>query len=109
MQDVRDVLAMHLLYERHKALVVYNSKPSYLDVTNRSVVLRLPTMGEVEIYYDGFRFLVQNLSGDVFVNNRRVAIGDKLPGACVVTLGAPEQKNRRRYISFDLSHPEIVL
>lgn len=109
MKDVRNVLATHLLYDRHKALVVYNNKPSYLDATNRSVVLRLPTMGEVEIHYDGFRFLVHSLSGDVFVNNRRVAVGDTLPGACVVTLGAPEQKNRRRYITFDLSHPEIVL
>jgi hypothetical protein len=59
--------------------------------------------------YDGFDFLVQRISGDVFINNRRVNVGEALPGACVVTLGAPEKENKRRYITFDLSHPEIVL
>lgn len=109
MRDVRDVLAKHLLRDRHKALVVFQGKASYLDATHRSVRLSLPSMGEVEIQYDGFGFRVQNLSGDVFANNRRVKVGDELPGACVVALGSPEQTNRRRYITFDLSHPEIVL
>lgn len=109
MKKVRDVLAKHLLFDRHKALVVFNGQPSYLHSTNRSVNLRLPSMGEISIQYDGFDFLVQSQSGDVFVNNQRVAVGDKLPGACVVALGAPDKKNLRRYITFDLSHPEIVL
>jgi len=80
-----------------------------LSASNRSVVLSLPSMGDVEIFYDSFDFIVRALSGDVFINNRRAVIGGKLPGACVVALGAPEQKSRRRYITFDLSHPEIVL
>lgn len=109
MRNVRDVLAKHILHNRHKALVVFNGRASYLDATNRSVRLRLPSMGEVEICYDGFCFMVQSVNGDVFVNNRRVAVGDVLPGACVVALGAAEQTNKRKYITFDLSHPEIVL
>jgi serine/threonine-protein kinase len=109
MQDVRNVLAKHLLHDRHKALVVFQGQASYLDATRRSVSLRLPSMGEVEIRYDGFGFRVHRVSGDVFVNNRRVAVGDELPGACVVALGSAEQKNQRKYITFDLSHPEIVL
>lgn len=109
MQDVRNVLAKHLLRDRHKALVVFQGKASYLDATHRSVSIRLPSIGEVEIRYNGFCFLVQSVSGDVFVNNRRVAVGDELPGACVVALGSSEQTNRRKYITFDLSHPEIVL
>ena len=109
MVNVRDVLAKHLLQDRHKALVVYKGMPSYLSASNRSVVLSLPSMGDVEIFYDSFDFIVRALSGDVFINNRRAVIGGKLPGACVVALGAPEQKSRRRYITFDLSHPEIVL
>ncbi len=103
------MLAKHLLCERHKALVVFQGTASYLDSARRSVRLRLPSIGEVEIVYDGFAFKVSAVSGDVFVNNRRVLAGDFLPGACVVALGAAEQKNRRKYITFDLSHPEIVL
>lgn len=109
MKNVRDVLAKHLLFDRHKALVVFDGKASYLDSNNRTVNLRLPSMGEVGISYDGFSFLIKSQSGDVFVNNRRAVVGEELPGACVVALGAPEKTNLRRYITFDLSHPEIVL
>lgn len=106
---VRDVLAKHLLQGRHRALVVYNSKPSFLDASNRSVLLDLPNIGSVEITYDDFDFVVTATSGQVFVNNRAVYIGFKLPGACVVALGGLEHGTRRRFITFDLSHPEIVL
>lgn len=106
---VRDVLAKHLLQGRHRALVVYNSTPSFLDASNRSVLLDLPNIGSVEITYDDFDFVVTATSGQVFVNNRAVFIGFKLPGACVVALGGLEHGTRRRFITFDLSHPEIVL
>ncbi|WP_207835570.1 serine/threonine-protein kinase [Pseudomonas sp. 43(2021)] len=109
MAQVRDVLAKYLLQDRHRALVVYNNTPSFLDSNNRSVVLNLPNIGFVEIHYDGFDFVVVATSGDVFINNMRVSVGFKLPGACVVALGAPEHRAKRRYITFDLSHPEIVL
>lgn len=109
MQQVRAVLAKHILYDRHKALIVFQGAPSYLDSTNRSVSLQLPNMGNVEIRYDGFCFRVHSVGGDVYINNGRCAINDILPGACVVTLGAPEYQNLRKYITFDLSHPEIVL
>jgi len=109
MSHVRDVLAKHLLQGRHRALVVYNGNPSFLDASNKSVLLDLPTLGSVEICYNDFDFVVTATSGQVFVNNRAVFIGFKLPGACVVALGGPEHGSRRRYITFDLSHPEIVL
>lgn len=109
MRDVCKVLARHLLYDRHKALVVFQGKASYLDSQHRSVSLRLPSIGEVDIAYDGHCFKVQRVSGDVFVNNHQVSAGDALPGACVVALGSAELKARRKYITFDLSNPEIVL
>ncbi len=107
--EVREILAKHLLHNQHRALAVFQQKAAYLDSGRRSVSLKLPNMGEIDIFYDGFDFIVQHIAGDVFINNRRVKVNDTLPGACVVTLGAPEQENKRRYITFDLSHPEIVL
>ncbi len=109
MHSVRSILAKHLLHDRHKALIVFRGAPSYLDSTNRSVSLQLPNMGGVEIRYDGFSFQVHSVVGDVYINNGRCAVNDILPGACVVTLGAPEHRTLRKYITFDLSHPEIVL
>lgn len=109
MHDVTGLLAKHLLHDRHRALIVFDGKASYLDATRRSVVLRLSSIGEIGIRYDGFNFIVDKVSGEVFINNAHVAAGDNLPGACVVALGAPERKAARKYITFDLSHPEIVL
>jgi len=109
MTEVRDVLARYLLFDRHRALIVFNGRSSYLDAENRFVKLDLPSMGQVQIHYNGLKFIAMNVTGDVWVNNRPIAVGDALPGSCVVALGAPDQKSRRKYITFDLSHPEIVL
>lgn len=109
MRDVKELLAKHLLSGKHRALIVFDGKASYLDAKRPSVLLRLPDIGEIGIRYDGFDFLVNSVSGEVFINNALAAAGDCLPGACVVALGAPERKAARKYITFDLSHPEIVL
>lgn len=109
MSQVRDLLARHVLFDRHQALLVFQGSASYLNAASRSVNLSLANMGQIQIQYDGLDFRVRSLSGDVRVNNRQLAVGDALPGSCVVALGAPDQGSRRRYITFDLSHPEIVL
>lgn len=109
MSHVRDLLARHLLFDRHQALLVFQGKASYLNARSRLVNLNLPNMGQIAIRYNGLDFVVQSRSGDVLVNNRQLVVGDALPGSCVVALGAPAQGSRRRYITFDLSHPEIVL
>lgn len=109
MNDVRDVLAKHILSGQHQALVVFNGKASYLNADTRTVSLKLPSVGEVEIQYDGLDFRVTSCFGEVFINNRAVTIGDALPGSCVVTLGGPHRKANRAYITFDLSNPEIVV
>lgn len=109
MSIVRDLLAKHILYGRHRALVVFKGQPSYLNSDSDSVNLSLLPLGQVRIGYDGLDFKVVELTPHVFINNKRVAVGDVLPGSCVVTLGAPEHKNRRRHITFDISHPEFVL
>lgn len=109
MSTVRDLLAKHILYGRHRALVVFKGQPSYLNSEADSVNLSLLPLGQVKIGYDGLDFKVVELTPDVFINNKRVALGDLLPGSCVVTLGGPEHGHRRRHITFDLSHPEFVL
>jgi serine/threonine-protein kinase len=106
MHQVKKLLSRHLLSGQHRALVVFSGNAAYLDATNRSVNLKLEGMGQIEILYDDLDFRIQSVSGDVYVNNRQVAAGDTLPGACVVALG---RGRHRQYITFDLSHPEFVL
>jgi len=110
MHKVRDVLAQHILSDRHRALVVYQGKASILDAKNRHVNLSFGDIGKIAIRYDGLAFVVDSVSGEVQINNQSVTAGSTLPGACVVALGGSHRRNdERRFITFDISHPEIVL
>jgi eukaryotic-like serine/threonine-protein kinase len=109
MSTVQDQLAKHLLHDKHQALAVYNNQTNVLNATKRMVNLKLPEIGEIKIEYDGFRFFVASVSGEVYINNRAVASGEEIPGSCVVTLGAAHRMNARKYITFDVSNPEVVL
>lgn len=110
MKDVKDALARHILFDKHRALVVHQSRASVLSAANRSVNLAYGTIGSLSIRYDGLAFLVDRVNGEVAINNQAVAAGSVLPGACVVALGAAHRRaNERRFITFDISHPEIVL
>ena len=109
MRTVCDAIQKHLLFNRHRALVVLNGKPSYLDCERTSVNLKYGEIAKVKISYDGLVFSVSKVTGDVFVNNAKVDVGYVLPGACVLTLGGPELKQRRAYVTFDVSNPEIIV
>lgn len=109
MESVRQLLARYLLVNRHQGLLVYQGQPSYLNAGNRSVSANLPSMGGLKITYNGLDFVVDSIAGDVYINNSVAKAGQVLPGSCVIALGSPEQANRRRYITFDLSSPEVVL
>lgn len=110
MKNVRDALARHILFDKHRALVVHQARASVLSATNRTVNLAFGTIGALSIRYDGLSFQVDSVSGEVAINNQPVMAGASLPGACVVALGAAHRRaNERRFITFDISHPEIVL
>jgi len=109
MAHVRDLLSRHILRDKHQALAVYNKKPNILNASKRIVNLRLSDVGEIKIEYDGFRFYVSAVSGEVFINNRVVELNDEIPGSCVVILGAQHRKSGRKFITFDVSNPEVVL
>jgi eukaryotic-like serine/threonine-protein kinase len=109
MKEVRNLLARHLLANRHQALVVYRGHSTFLNTNNREVTARLEGMGSVTITYDGMNFVVSQVEGDVFINYGRAVVGTVLPGSCVVALGAPENGALRKYVTFDLASPEVVL
>lgn len=109
MTAVRTEIERHLLFDKHRALVIFKGNASYLDSQNRSVKLKYGNIGEVSISYDGFSFAVTAVSGEIFVNNAPARVGRRLPGACVLTMGAHERGRDREYVTFDLSNPGIVL
>lgn len=109
MSAVRDELARHLLRDRHQALAVYNGKPFVITADNRSAGFDYANVGKIEIAYDGLKFSVHVATGEVYINNTPAHPGEDIPGSCVVALGGAYRRNKRAFITFDVSNPEVVL
>lgn len=109
METVRDIVGRHLLHGRHKATMIVGEKIHYLEKIGQSVKLSAGSLGSVDVSYDGYDFIATNVIGDVYINNMDIVPPQKLPGACVITLGASNLGFNRRYITFDVTHPEVVL
>lgn len=105
MDEIRITLERLLLKDRHRALVVMNDKPHYLDCDHRRISLTAGSVGSLTIAYDGFDFRVENVSGSVFLNNSSITKGIIVPGCCVITFGVG---SGRRFVTFDVSHPEVM-
>jgi eukaryotic-like serine/threonine-protein kinase len=104
MNDVVRTLERELLKDRHRALVAMNQTEHWLHRGNRDIILKVETVGRIRIDYDGFDFKVGLAEGDVFLNNRALKSGDLVPGCCVITFGTG---STRRFVTFDVSHPEV--
>ena len=107
--EVRDVLAQRLLFGRHRAHLSTGDQEYDLNTPGQGVTLNIAGRGSIEIRYDGLWFVVANVSGDVFVNNRIATVDQILPGASVITIGAQHLGSSRTFLTFDISHPEVVL
>lgn len=109
MDIVKGVIGRHLLYSRHKATMIVVDKIHYISAVGQSVKLSVTGLGSVDVSYDGYDFIANNVIGDVYINNTTITPPHVLPGACVITLGAPRMGMNRRFITFDVTHPEVVL
>ena len=107
MPKVREVLERRLLYGKHRAVVTYGATHE-LGVPGKSISLQTG-MGSITIRYDGLRFTIESVSGDVYINNAIAQLGRTLPGSCVITLGAPSLGAARTFVPFNVSHPGVVL
>lgn len=109
MAKVRDELARHLLRDKHQAFAVHNGNPIVINASKRSAGFDYPSVGKIEIVYDGLKFFVYLASGEVYINNTTAITGKEIPGSCVVALGEAYRGNKRAYVTFDVSNPEVVL
>lgn len=110
MIEIRDELARYLLQDTHKAFMVHRRNEHTLDKANKKVTLRRGGVGELDVNYDGFEFYISRIEGEVTVNNRKPDINEILPHSCVIVIGASHRRNNERsFITFDISHPEVLL
>ncbi|WP_052951822.1 serine/threonine-protein kinase [Devosia soli] len=105
MSVVADAISRHLLKDQHRATVVLNGTPNFLNSKNRAIKLNAAGVGSLAIEYDGLDFRVTAVSGNVFLNNTSIVTGNVLPGCCVITFGVDRN---RRFVTFDVSSPEVM-
>ena len=108
MKEVRDLLAAHLLRNKHRATLILTDKVHTLGSQNPIVKISAGSLGTIQIKYDGLAFVVSSISGDVSINNLPISPNDKLPGSCVIILGGPSLGSSRRYVTVDVAHPEAL-
>jgi eukaryotic-like serine/threonine-protein kinase len=106
--EVYAVIYRHLIKERHRAIFTGLDAPRELHSGNRGIRMRTET-GEVVIEYNGLEFLITNVTGEVFVNNRPAVAGGVLDEACLITFGNPSRQQSRSHVQISASHPEVVL
>lgn len=103
-------IGKHLKHLKHQALAVFNGKTHILNKDCRRVTINLSSIGGFDLNYDGYRFTVENVSGEVYINNTLAISGTEIPGACVVAIGSKDRHyTQRSYITFDISNPEVTL
>lgn len=111
MFTVRDILARQILYGQHIALITHNNEVYTISSENKTAKIGNDSLGNLSVIYDGLHFKVKisEVSGDVYLNNKRIESDMNIPDSCVITLGEPSRKWGRIFVTFDVSHPEVVL
>ncbi|MVT70023.1 protein kinase [Bradyrhizobium pachyrhizi] len=106
MSSVAHSLAQELLRGRHRAQLIQAGTVHELNSTKPTLNIT-SSAGKITIQYDGVRFFVSRVSGNVFINNQRISTGMAMHSACVITFG--NSSEARAFLPFDVSNPEIEL
>jgi eukaryotic-like serine/threonine-protein kinase len=109
MAAVRDVLRRHLVYGRHTARVSDGGVAIMLTKVGQSARIAMGTIGSASIDYTGLDFVLSQVNGDVYVNGVLAQTNQELPDSCVIIIGPPALGSSRKFITFDVSHPGVVL
>lgn len=106
MASIADAMERHLLYKRHRAVAVINNQPKTLDAASSSIVMKVGSDRAMTVRYDGYDFIVSEVTGPVYLNNMAAKAGTIIPGCCVITFG--NVSGQRTFVTFDISNPEVV-
>ena len=108
-RSLRDLFKKHILFGRHVGQLVHQGRTAELTTAQPTVRVNAGPIESVTIKYDGLDFLISNFAGDVSVNGIAATINGVLPGSCVITIGADSLGSARQHLTFDVSHPEVVI
>lgn len=105
-----EILGKNIVRGHHRGLLVQENKTVYeLSAVNPNVTLKIGTLGEIDVDYDGLEFKISAVKGSVRINNRVVNVGDVLHEACLLSFGDSSLGSGQHWVTFSASHPEVVL
>jgi eukaryotic-like serine/threonine-protein kinase len=100
--QIRDLTRDCICKDRHRALVSIRGNPESYVLDRRTPRVQLSHgNASIVITYDGLAFRVSAIQGVAKVNRVMPIVGTLLPASCVIDLD-------RQFITFDVSHPEVV-
>lgn len=105
MHDVECILRKHLLFNKHRALLVVDESIHELHVGAAVANIIINPDVAISIRYDGMIFVVSSLLGPIYINNIPAVVGMELPGCCVITIVLGRT---RKFVTFDVSNPEVM-
>lgn len=108
---LRERLAALLLRDKHRAIWHWQGKSGELGTRQRKARFAHPMAGvaSATVEYDGTRFYLAEILGEVKVNNVTLTQGATLPSASVIALGGSHRPYSQRYfVTLDQSHPEVA-
>ncbi|VVN66311.1 serine/threonine-protein kinase [Pseudomonas fluorescens] len=102
---VEKVLRKHLLFNKHRGLLVVGENIHELHAGAAVANIIISPSVSISIRYDGLIFVVNSLAGSIYINNVPAAVGDELPACCVITIVVG---STRKFVTFDISNPEVM-
>ncbi|HHQ6617615.1 TPA: serine/threonine-protein kinase [Serratia fonticola] len=108
--QLAEVFSKHMNVNRHRGLFVQGEKSIYeLSSSKKNVNISVANIGSLRVEYNSLDFIITAVTGDIYINNSPAALGGKLYHSCLITFGGPNLRYNREYVTFSLSHPEVVL
>ena len=103
---LRETLGRRLAHALHRAAITYKGSATILNSKNKSVSLTFQDC-TITITYDGLRFTISSVLGNIDINNVKAVVKQELPASCVITLNG--SSGARDFITVDMSHPGLIL
>lgn len=104
------VLGENIVRGQHKGLFVQeNHKVVELSAAQPNVALKIGTLGEIVVKYNGLNFKIAAVVGAVRINNQTAAVGDILHKSCLLTFGDISLGSGQQWVTFSSSQPEVIL
>lgn len=108
--ELKEILAKHLVFNRHRGLFIQQQKQVVeLSAAQPVVTIKIPTLGELRVEYDGLVFRVAGCTGSVRINNTAAYVGAVLHDACLLSFGDSSLGAKQQWVTFFSSHPGVVL